>query len=187
MCRSRKCRRNRPRRRTRCWPEPQIFREGRLTNSDALFVFVVADVSSAVEGARPAARKERWRRKEVPELFKPMGVCERFLRRAGRTGSTAGRMPAATVPRRECAKVNMKCFGRAVHGQKRRSTAAVQTLREVWWFPVVAPVSGVLALALLWNRTVLPQKLRRYFLPSAPGINKPCRVKRGSSPMPATR
>src|SRR5450759_5153162 len=71
---------------------------------------VAADVSSAVEGARPAARKERWKMSAVLKCSSPMGVRERFLRRAGRLGSTAGRMPAATEKRRDCANVNMNCY-----------------------------------------------------------------------------
>jgi hypothetical protein len=57
---------------------------------------VVADVSSAVEGWRPAARKERWKMSAVLKFSSTVGVCEHFLRRAGRPRSTAGRMPAAT-------------------------------------------------------------------------------------------
>jgi hypothetical protein len=57
---------------------------------------VAADASSAVEGVRPAARKERWQQNEFLKYSNPMGVGERFFRRAGRPGSTAGRMPAAT-------------------------------------------------------------------------------------------
>ena len=57
---------------------------------------VAADVSSAVEGWRPAARKE------ATEFFDDLQIADdfwlfgRFFRRAGRLGSTAGRMPAAT-------------------------------------------------------------------------------------------
>ena len=41
---------------------------------------------------RASRRPERvMQRNDVLKLFSPMGVCERFLRRAGRPGSTAGR------------------------------------------------------------------------------------------------
>jgi hypothetical protein len=60
---------------------------------------VAAAILAAVEGWRPAARKERWQRSEMLSFSSTMGVGERFLRRAGRPGSTAGRMPAATENR----------------------------------------------------------------------------------------
>src|ERR1035441_2699393 len=55
---------------------------------------VAADVSSAVEGWRPAARKERWPMRAIPKYSSAVGGFKRFIRRAGRPGSTAGRMPA---------------------------------------------------------------------------------------------
>ena len=79
---------------------------------------VAADVSSAVEGWRPAARKERWKMSAVLKFSSTVGVGERFLRRAGRPGSTAGRMPAATEKRRECANVNMNCYKLTWTGRK---------------------------------------------------------------------
>ena len=62
-----------------------------------------ADVSSAVESEHPAARKDGWKLSAIGKQFSAIGVGECLLRRAGRPGSTAGRMPAATEKRRECA------------------------------------------------------------------------------------
>ena len=57
---------------------------------------VAADVSSAVEGWRPAARKEATDFFDDLQIADDFWLFGRFFRRAGRLGSTAGRMPAAT-------------------------------------------------------------------------------------------
>jgi hypothetical protein len=57
---------------------------------------VAADVSSAVEGGRPAARKKPSKLFGEPQTPDTSGYSRGFIRWAGRPGSTAGRMPATT-------------------------------------------------------------------------------------------
>ena|SRR5208283_5120067 len=72
---------------------------------------VAADVSSAVEGGRPAARKERWKPRAALKIFSTVGVGEGFS--AGRDAPALRQ--ARCPPLRKsgggmCADINMNSY-----------------------------------------------------------------------------
>jgi len=62
-----------------------------------------------MEGWRPAARKERWKVCAVLKFSRAVCAFKRFIRRAGRSDSTADILPAAAEKRRSAAAFSKTC------------------------------------------------------------------------------